>query len=68
MPSFSSSLATLTILPSDSASDQPRRERLIDRAILLDVAPDRETLIVSNKNIEELRHLLKIRIATISTG
>lgn len=62
MPVFSSSLATLTLIPNGPG--QPRRERSIDRTILLDIAPDREALILSNKSTEELRQALKIRLAT----
>lgn len=42
-------------------------ERSIDRSTLLDVAPDRESLLCSNKSIEELRQVLKIRVG-LSTG
>ncbi|KAG6872195.1 hypothetical protein C0995_012087 [Termitomyces sp. Mi166 len=37
-------------------------EHEINREILLDVAPDREALLVSNKAIAELRQTLKIRV------
>ena len=63
-------LAILTLLPSQLAPDHSYahpNERRIDRSALLDVAPDRESLLCSNKSIEELRHTLKIQVGP-STG
>jgi hypothetical protein len=61
-----SPLAILKLSPSNSAPDHlyahPTEHR-IDRATLLDVAPDRESLLFSNKSIKELRHMLKIQVA-----
>ena len=42
-------------------------EREIDRNALLDVAPDRESVLVSDQTIEEVRQALKMRIP-ITTG
>ncbi|KAJ8083368.1 hypothetical protein PM082_009240 [Marasmius tenuissimus] len=49
---------------SFDAGDYPHlhlMERGIDRRTLLDVAPDREELIMSNRSIEEYRDALKLR-------
>ncbi|KAL0062285.1 hypothetical protein AAF712_010854 [Marasmius tenuissimus] len=49
---------------SFDAEDYPHlhlMERGIDRRTLLDVAPDREELIMSNRSIEEYRDALKLR-------
>ncbi|KAF9457907.1 hypothetical protein BDZ94DRAFT_1227258 [Collybia nuda] len=62
MPAYSSSLPILTLVANDP--DQSRRERSIDRTILLDIAPDRETLILSEKSTKYLRQTLKIRVAS----
>ena len=46
------------------AEENPRlrlMERGIDRRTLLDIAPDRGELIMSNKSIEEYRETLKLR-------
>ncbi|RDB17372.1 hypothetical protein Hypma_001832 [Hypsizygus marmoreus] len=70
MPVFRSQHpSALALLPSSPAAHPYGRpkERDVDRAILLDVAPDRESLFLSNKSTEELRQLLKIR-ASPNTG
>jgi hypothetical protein len=64
------SLAVLTLSPNNATPDHPYArpiERRIDRSSLLDVAPDRESLLMSNKGIEELRRILKIQVGQ-STG
>ncbi|KAK1227018.1 hypothetical protein PQX77_009980 [Marasmius sp. AFHP31] len=53
----------VSLRPFD-ADDNPHlllNEKGIDRRTLLDVAPDREELIMSNRSIEEYRDALKIR-------
>lgn len=64
-------LAILTLSPSYPAPLGHRyshpAERRIDRSTVLDVAPDRESLILGNHSIEELRQILKIRVGP-STG
>jgi hypothetical protein len=69
MSCHNDSLAVLTLSPSNTASESDHRpiERRIDRSTLLDVAPDRESLLMSNKTIEELRQILKIQVGR-STG
>lgn len=42
------------------------REREIDRAILVGVAPDREDLLISKLSMEEIRQALKIRVDSVS--
>jgi hypothetical protein len=44
-----------------------RQERDISRGTLLNVAPDREELLLSHRTIEELRQILKISV-TPRTG
>jgi hypothetical protein len=70
--SMPSPFTILTLSPSLLAPDHLHthpKERKIDRATLLDVAPDRESLILSNKSIEELRQVLKIQVGPeASTG
>ncbi|KAK7053000.1 hypothetical protein VNI00_004321 [Paramarasmius palmivorus] len=43
-------------------------ENAIDRRMLVDIAPDREDLIMSEKSIEELREMLKLRDAPSAIG
>lgn len=62
-----SNLQQLFLLASLGNCDQPYDyppERDIGRDILLDVAPDREALLMGNKSIEEIRQTLKLRIAS----
>ncbi|KAF5384365.1 hypothetical protein D9615_003482 [Tricholomella constricta] len=65
MPAFYASPQTIALLPSGPWPNRPHahpREREVNREIILDVAPDREALLMSNKSIDELRQILKIRI------
>jgi hypothetical protein len=62
-----SKLPKLSLLPNLSSCDKLYEyppERGIDRGILLDVAPDREALLMGNKAIEEIRQTLKLRVLT----
>lgn len=62
-----SKLPQLSLLMSLGSCDQPYHyppEREISRDILLDVAPDREALLMGNSTIEEIRQALKLRIAS----
>lgn len=62
-----SKLPLLSLLVSLGNCDQPYYyppEREISRDILLDVAPDREALLMGNNTIEEIRQALKLRIAS----
>jgi hypothetical protein len=63
------SLPVLSLLPSlelEATQIYPA-EREVDRYALLDIAPDRESLLISDQTIEEVRQALKIRIP-ITTG
>ncbi|KAF9001209.1 hypothetical protein BDQ17DRAFT_1542941 [Cyathus striatus] len=60
MPVFNPTLPSIALQPSQTGLD----ERKINRSILLDVAPDREQLLMSDIPIEEIRHHLKLRIAS----
>ncbi|KAG6862734.1 hypothetical protein C0991_010474, partial [Blastosporella zonata] len=56
---------TITLVPSNPWSQNPRgrpKERDINRETLLEVAPDRETLLFSSRTITQLRQTLKIRV------
>ena len=69
MPVSHSTLPVLPLLPSlelEGTQIYPV-EREIDRNALLDVAPDRESLLISDQTIEEVRQALKIRIIPITT-
>ncbi|KAJ6465067.1 hypothetical protein C8R47DRAFT_1155542 [Mycena vitilis] len=64
------SIANLPILtlvsgPSLAASAERPTEREIDRNALVAISPDREGLFLSNKSIDELRQLLKLRTGPI---
>jgi len=62
-----SKLPQLSLLMSLGNCDQPYEyppEREINREILLDIAPDREALLMGNKTIEEIRQALKLRNAS----
>jgi len=64
MPVSHSTLPVLSLLPSlepEGTQIYPV-EREVDRNALLDVAPDRESLLISDQTIEEVRQALKIRI------
>ncbi|KAF8953064.1 hypothetical protein BDZ97DRAFT_635703 [Flammula alnicola] len=65
MPAVHSKLPVLSLLQSLEGFDQPHSctpERDINREALVDVAPDREELLLSNKPIEEIRQALKLRV------
>ena len=69
MPVSHSTLPVLSLLPSlelEGTQIYPM-EREIDRNALLDVAPDRESLLISDQTIEEVRQTLKMLIPT-TTG
>ncbi|KAG5635944.1 hypothetical protein H0H81_009593 [Sphagnurus paluster] len=56
---------TIALFPSGPWPNHPLeypKERELNREALLDVAPDREDLLMSNKSVHELRQMLKIRI------
>ncbi|KAJ7291465.1 hypothetical protein C8J57DRAFT_216751 [Mycena rebaudengoi] len=59
-----SSIASLPILVLVPSPSQTERE--IDRRVLLDIAADREGLIMSGKSIEEIRQILKLRTGPIA--
>ncbi|KAJ6625108.1 hypothetical protein B0H10DRAFT_1942715 [Mycena sp. CBHHK59/15] len=57
-----SSIATLPSLYLASVTfSQNPTEREIDRRVLLEIAPDREEVLMSRMSIEEIRQVLKIR-------
>lgn len=62
MPSKLPQLSLLTSLGNCDQLYNFPPEREIDRRILLDVAPDREALLMGNKTIEQIRQTLKLRI------
>ncbi|KDR76951.1 hypothetical protein GALMADRAFT_420785 [Galerina marginata CBS 339.88] len=64
MPALHSKVPTLSLLPSLEGPKQSTTpsEREINRGSLVDVAPDREDLLTSNKSIEEIRQALKLRV------
>ncbi|KAF8152912.1 hypothetical protein B0H34DRAFT_800188 [Crassisporium funariophilum] len=67
MPAVHSKLPLLSLVESLGDSDQLYSypaEREIDREALLDVAPDREELLMGSKTIEEIRQALKLRITS----
>ena len=69
MPVSHSTLPVLSLLPSlelEGTQIYPM-EREIDRNALLDVAPDRESLLISDQTIEEVRQALKMHIP-VTTG
>ena len=67
MPVSHSTLPVLSLLPSLEGTQIYPVEREIDRNALLDVAPDRESLLISDQTIEEVRRALKMHIP-ITTG
>ncbi|KAF8064895.1 hypothetical protein FPV67DRAFT_1389167, partial [Lyophyllum atratum] len=69
MPAFYTAPQVITLLPSGPWPNRPHvypREKEIDRYLLLDVAPDREALFMSEKGVEELRQVLKIRVGSVA--
>lgn len=64
MPSNLPQLSLLTSLGNCGQLYQYPPEREICRDILLDVAPDREALLMSDKTIQEIRQALKLRVAS----
>ena len=69
MPVSHSTLPVLSLLPSlelEGTQIYPM-EREIDRNALLDAAPDRESVLISDQTIEEVRRALKMHIP-ITTG
>jgi hypothetical protein len=69
MPAFDSTITTLSLLPSRAPPSHHHghlTERDINRIALLDIAPDREALLMSNKSIEEIRQTLKIRTGSVN--
>jgi len=69
MPVSHFTLPVLSLLPSlelEGTQICPV-EREVERNALLDVAPDRESLLISDQTIEEVRQALKMRIP-ITTG
>ena len=67
MPVSHSTLPVLSLLPSLEGAQIYPVEREIDPNALLDVAPDRESLLISDQTIEEVRRALKMHIP-ITTG
>ncbi|KAF9473987.1 hypothetical protein BDN70DRAFT_997351 [Pholiota conissans] len=55
-------IPTLTMLQNIEET-WSRPERVIDRKILLEVSPDREALLKSNKSIDEIRQDIKLPVA-----
>jgi hypothetical protein len=67
MPTFLQNIPSLEFRPSRAISDTQRAlpvEHEINRAALLEVAPDRETLLRGPKSIEDIRNALKIRVGS----
>lgn len=70
MPAVYTAPQIITLLPSGPWPNHLHaypREREINREMLLDVAPDREALLMSSKGVDELRHILKIRVSPVAS-
>ncbi len=50
--------------PSIDQDSGPITKRQIDRSVLVNIAPDREDLLLSDNSIDELRYRLRVRSAS----